>query len=324
MADLKLKIELYPGTDWPRLDRRIKLPASITVISSISVGELALAVEALLREAGMAVTVCLVINLLRDQVVPPHETVSSSFDPGQGVSIVTDVTDSLSAPPRGRVHLEVEGVGSHLTSETTNKLPERAAASLLRSVPRTGKIPIMILTGFLGAGKTTFLNRLLHEQREQKIAVIENEFGAVPIDNELIATKMSTTEQVVVMENGCMCCSVCGDILGAFASIFEAVEKGNGVDSVLIETTGMADPVPIVRTLLQTPDIASHFRLNGVVTLVDCKNVLNRLQVEWVWWWWWGGALALRPRYCGSGDLPSVRCSMRTALKDPELAVVEV
>ena len=105
-----------------------------------------------------------------------------------------------------------------------------------------------LLSGFLGAGKTTLLNHLLHEQRERKVAVIENEWGEVPIDHELLSSQLSAAEQVVVLENGCMCCSVRGDILGAFASIGEALERGGQLDAVLIETTGMADPLPIVRT----------------------------------------------------------------------------
>ena len=146
--------------------------------------------------------------------------------------------------------------------------------------PKSAKIPITVLTGFLGAGKTTLLNHLLHTQRDQKIAVIENEFGAVPIDADLIDqdNKLSAAEQVIVMDNGCMCCSVRGDILGAFSSIFAAVEAGNPLDAVLIETTGMADPVPIVRTLRTTPEIAKSFSLNGVVTLCDAKNLLGRLR----------------------------------------------
>ena len=83
----------------------------------------------------------------------------------------------------------------------------------------SSEIPITILTGFLGAGKTTLLNHLLHAQRDKKFAVIENEFGAVQIDADLIDTRLAAAEQVIVMENGCMCCSVRGDILGAFSSI---------------------------------------------------------------------------------------------------------
>jgi len=154
----------------------------------------------------------------------------------------------------------------------------RGASTLSGKTVVPARPPMTLLGGFLGAGKTTLLNHLLHQQRDKKIAVIENEFGAVPIDADLISTKLSAAEQVIVMDNGCMCCSVRGDILGAFASIFAAVEAGNPLDGVLIETTGMADPVPIVRTLRTTPQIAAKFSLNGVVTLVDAKNVLTRLR----------------------------------------------
>merc|ERR1740121_1442390 len=131
-------------------------------------------------------------------------------------------------------------------------------------------VPITIFTGFLGAGKTTVLNHLLMNQREKKFAVIENEFGEVPIDNELLQNSaLDLAEQVVVMENGCMCCTVRGDLLGAFDSIRKQMDKGSPLDAVLVETTVMADPVPIVRTLRQTPEIARHFRLDGTITLVD-------------------------------------------------------
>eukprot|EP00434_Breviolum_minutum_P017407 symbB.v1.2.015368.t1/scaffold1145.1/size135521/5 len=88
---------------------------------------------------------------------------------------------------------------------------------------------------------------------------------------------MGLAEQVVVMENGCMCCTVRGDLLGAFDAIRKQMETGSALDAVLVETTGMADPVPIVRTLRQTPDIAKYFQLDGTITLVDCKTILDRL-----------------------------------------------
>ena len=105
------------------------------------------------------------------------------------------------------------------------------------------KVPVTILTGFLGSGKTTLLNHILHTQQDSRVAVIENEFGEVPIDDDLISSKLAAAEDVVVMDNGCMCCSVRGDILGAFTSILGKVDAGSGLDSIIIETTGMADPV---------------------------------------------------------------------------------
>ncbi|ETV72064.1 hypothetical protein H257_12856 [Aphanomyces astaci] len=139
-------------------------------------------------------------------------------------------------------------------------------------------IPVTILTGFLGAGKTSLLNNLLLQQRQLKIAVIENEFGEVAIDNDLLVSNaLSVADKVIVLENGCMCCTVRGDILGAFASIAEQVASGHPLDMVLIETTGMADPLPIVRTITQTPSITASFHMKGVVTLVDACNILTLL-----------------------------------------------
>ncbi|KAH9100370.1 hypothetical protein LEN26_015891 [Aphanomyces euteiches] len=142
-------------------------------------------------------------------------------------------------------------------------------------------ISVTILTGFLGAGKTSLLNKLLLQQRELKIAVIENEFGEVAIDNDLLVSNaLSVADKVIVLENGCMCCTVRGDILGAFASIAEQVASGHHLDMVLIETTGMADPLPIVRTITQTPTISSAFHMKGVVTLVDACNIVSLLKSE--------------------------------------------
>mmetsp|Transcript_44367 Transcript_44367/g.94551 ORF Transcript_44367/g.94551 Transcript_44367/m.94551 type:complete len:730 (+) Transcript_44367:48-2237(+) len=140
------------------------------------------------------------------------------------------------------------------------------------------RVPAIILTGFLGAGKTTLLNHFLKRQSEMKVGVIENEFGAVAIDEALLAQSEQQAEQVVVLDNGCMCCTVRGDLLKAFEAVRQQmVTSGTRLDFLIIETTGLADPVPIVRTLRQTPGINSHFRLDGVVTLADAKTIATRL-----------------------------------------------
>jgi len=141
-----------------------------------------------------------------------------------------------------------------------------------------GRVPVVILTGFLGAGKTTLLNHFLKGQSQMKVGVIENEFGAVAIDEALLAQAEQQAEQVVVLDNGCMCCTVRGDLLNAFEAVRQQmVRSGTRLDFLIVETTGLADPVPIVRTLRQTPGINSHFRLDGVVTLADAKTISTRL-----------------------------------------------
>lgn len=157
-------------------------------------------------------------------------------------------------------------------------MPVRAA---LDEIPEEKKLPVTILTGFLGSGKTTLLNYILQEQREQKIAVIENEFGEVSIDDALLKKdKMALAEKVVVMDNGCMCCTVRGDLLVGLQSILEEKQKGAQIDAIMIETTGMADPVPIVRTFMTSPEISAELRLDGVITVADAKHIEGRLDDE--------------------------------------------
>lgn len=146
-------------------------------------------------------------------------------------------------------------------------------------LPEESKIPIIVLTGFLGAGKTTLLNYILQEQQEKKIAVIENEFGAVAIDNDLLKdqSKISLAENVVVMGNGCMCCTVREDLEYGLKSIMQATKTTGPIDALIIETTGMADPVPIVRTIKSVPDVMNYFRLDGVIAVADAKHLPARL-----------------------------------------------
>jgi len=237
-ADFSLDVCRVPGLGWLP-----PLPLPLRVEADATVHELGLAAEAALRAAGAAgARVSLVLNPARDGVLPPQAHIGDVFEPAIArVLVVADVPGAARATPAQGAHSHSHKAAAPATMGGGTKRAD-------------GKIPITVLTGFLGSGKTTLLNHLLHTQREQKIAVIENEFGEVPIDNELLAaSKHAAAEQVIVMDNGCMCCSVRGDILGAFASILAAVEAGKPIDAVLIETTGMADPVPIVRTLLQTP-----------------------------------------------------------------------
>merc|ERR1719487_3050416 len=119
---------------------------------------------------------------------------------------------------------------------------------------------------------------MLQEQRDKKIAVIENEFGEIEIDASLLKKdKMHLAEKVVVMDNGCMCCTMRGDLKEALMSILDEMHKGSQIDLIAIETTGMADPVPIVRTFMSEPSITEVLRLDGVVALADAKNLPGRL-----------------------------------------------
>merc|ERR1719450_687393 len=122
---------------------------------------------------------------------------------------------------------------------------------------------------------------MLEEQREKKIAVIENEFGEVSIDDALLKKdKLALAEKVVVMDNGCMCCTVRGDLVAGLNSILDDIKKGGKIDQIMIETTGMADPVPIVRTFMTNPELSAELRLDGVVAVADAKHIIARLDDE--------------------------------------------
>ena len=137
-------------------------------------------------------------------------------------------------------------------------------------------VPVTILTGFLGSGKTTLLNRILKEQHGQRIAVIENEFGEAGIDNELLVQDQS--EQIVEMNNGCICCTVRGDLVRILGELYDKRTAGTlAFDRVIIETTGLADPAPVAQTFFVDEEIGMRYLLDAIVTLVDAKHAMAQL-----------------------------------------------
>ena len=132
-------------------------------------------------------------------------------------------------------------------------------------------IPATILTGFLGSGKTTLLKRVLSEAHGQKIAVIENEFGDENIDNEILV--QDTKEQIIQLNNGCVCCTIREDLRTTLADLAEKKRKGElDFDRVVIETTGVADPGPVAQTFFMDDEIAESYLLDSILTLVDAKH----------------------------------------------------
>lgn len=133
-------------------------------------------------------------------------------------------------------------------------------------------IPVTVLTGYLGAGKTTLLNRILSEPHGKKYAVIVNEFGEIGIDNDLI---VGADEEVFEMNNGCICCTVRGDLIRVIGGL---LKRSGGFDGILIETTGLADPGPVAQTFFADADIAARAKLDSIVTVVDAKHLPLRLK----------------------------------------------
>ena len=133
------------------------------------------------------------------------------------------------------------------------------------------RVPVTLITGFLGAGKTTLLNRILTEQHGKRIAVIENEFGAIGIDDELIS---ATGDDVVELNNGCICCTVQGDLIRILGTLMQRRDR---FDHILIETTGLADPAPVAQTFFVDAYINARLRLDAIVTVVDAVHISRQL-----------------------------------------------
>src|SRR3954471_21398554 len=139
------------------------------------------------------------------------------------------------------------------------------------TAPEAAPIPVTVLTGYLGAGKTTQLNRVLSEEHGRRYAVIVNEFGEIGIDNELV---VDADEEVFEMNNGCICCTVRGDLIRIIGNL---LKRKGCFDAILIETTGLADPAPVAQTFFVDEEVRCVAKLDSIVTVVDAKNVQARL-----------------------------------------------
>jgi G3E family GTPase len=133
------------------------------------------------------------------------------------------------------------------------------------------RTPVTILTGYLGAGKTTLLNRILHKNHGQRIAVIENEFGEIGIDHELV---IGAEEEIFEMNNGCLCCTVRGDLIRILGTLLKRKDR---FDRILIETTGLADPGPVIQTFYMDAELKEQLKVDAVVTVLDAKHLTPRL-----------------------------------------------
>ncbi|MDQ8034333.1 MAG: GTP-binding protein, partial [Bordetella sp.] len=140
-------------------------------------------------------------------------------------------------------------------------------------------VPVTILTGFLGAGKTTLLKRILTEYHGRRLAVIENEFGPESIDNDLLV--QDSDEEIIELSNGCICCTVRGDLMRTLSDLRAKRESGAlNFERVIIETTGMANPGPVCQTFFMDDEIAEYYRLDAVITVVDAKHGMATLDAQ--------------------------------------------
>ncbi len=140
-------------------------------------------------------------------------------------------------------------------------------------------VPVTIITGFLGAGKTTLLNRILTEEHGQRIAVIENEFGEESIDSDILV--QNENEEIITMSNGCICCTIRGDLAENLLRLMEKKKAGEtNFDRVIIETTGVADPGPVAQTFFMDEEVSSFYMVDGIITVVDAVNASRTLDEQ--------------------------------------------
>lgn len=183
-----------------------------------------------------------------------------------------------------RAAKDFESAACLATGQDKDALCEKKskAEEAARVQRKAEKVPVTVITGFLGSGKTTLLNSILKENHGKRIAVIENEFGEVGIDDALIeAGPMLTEENIVEMNNGCICCTVRGDLIAGLKKLIKNSEKsGKLLDGVIIETTGLADPAPVAQTFFADEFIQQKLKLDSILTVVDAMHIIQHLDED--------------------------------------------
>eukprot|EP00930_Biecheleria_cincta_P047928 TRINITY_DN33326_c0_g1_i1.p1 TRINITY_DN33326_c0_g1~~TRINITY_DN33326_c0_g1_i1.p1 ORF type:complete len:470 (+),score=120.84 TRINITY_DN33326_c0_g1_i1:57-1466(+) len=193
-----------------------------------------------------------------------------------------DIMIGLGATKRAALEYSCVETLSPDNEVAKEKRKQLTAGSSTMERDKDNKTPCSVLTGFLGSGKTTLLNHILKANHGKRIAVIENEFGEVGIDDDLVkGGQMAEEENIVEMNNGCICCTVRGDLIAGLKKLIKNGKKaGKPLDGVIIETTGLADPAPVAQTFFADDFVQKHMRLDGILTLVDAKHIIQHLDDE--------------------------------------------